>query len=132
MTVQQCIENERGTLDFVRRRPAGRVHVVVQRGPNYDPNPEFEARWERANRRWTELSGPITSGEVLALSPKLTMCGQVLGTAPGVGSSLTDCFNDADLCGACRRTLGDQANRAFEHQQPGDPEEHDDCAGDLL
>lgn len=133
MTSLRNIENQRGTLDFVRRGETGTVHVVAQPGPSRDPNPEYADRWGRATRRRDEAVGhPMTTVELLGSQPVITLCGQLICIAPGFDGRTPDCFMDTDLCGRCHRALGDRADRAFEHRQPGDAEEHDDCAMDLL
>lgn len=121
MTLEwQCVANRRGVLDFVRRGDTGAVHVIVQEGSSSEPNPEFAERWERATRRRTEALGhPMLAAEVLAFSPVLTLCGQVIYTGPVHDGQITDCFDDNDLCRSCHRALGDQADSAFEHRQPG-------------
>jgi hypothetical protein len=127
MTLQWMVaQSQRGELEFVEHGKTGTVHALVPHGPEgcteEDPvEVEFVRRWLRATRRHDELFGPWTPAELLALMPKLTMCGQLLFTAPWSDNGIADCFADDRLCASCHRTLGEDEATAFEHCRPDEP-----------
>jgi hypothetical protein len=103
-------------LQFIEHRDSGTVHVIV-------PN---EPLWARTDTRALRvLPDEVIADSMLNLmmGATLTLCGWVAREhrgGMGEGDQPIKCFPDDRLCSKCRRVLGDQSHRAFEHPQPDD------------
>lgn len=98
------------TLEFLRHRVTGTVHVLVPTEPGWLDTGEVR---------------PATVKDVLDVSVGVVwaLCGyrgrRHLG-GQDQGDQLVTVFADTALCGACHRGLGKYQARAFEHEQPAE------------
>jgi hypothetical protein len=92
-----------GELEFVRNNRSGAVHVMVFHDP------------EAAH-----ASDGHTLVARLLLHEVQMLCGVRLAVFNAIEgpANFVSVFSDDELCQGCHRALGDEADRAFEHETP--------------